>query len=388
MSEKSYLDSIKSPLPCSKDWNEMNGDELVRFCQSCEKDVYNLSAMPRSEARKLVARNAGKICVRYVRLPNGKVQTADTKLYKITRNASRLAAGVIGATLTLSAITQAQTTISPQTEKDTTTNSQSKDYSKTSQISFTICDPNNDVIPDAEVKLINPKTKQEFVAITNQEGVAQFSLIPRAQYDLKVSAEYFQGENRSIQIREVIEPNIKFYLEIEGLESVGVVVDIWSEIPLFTAIASEENETVKQLIISGFNVNTKDKNNQTALHVAVEHGNLEIIKFLLERGAKVNLKSKHNRTPLLMIDEFSEDEEILIEIVNLLIAKGADVNIRDKSKKTALMLVCYEENFEAAKILLEAGANPNLKDEDGETALQKTDSDEIKQLLISYGAKE
>ncbi len=388
MSEKSYLDSIKSPLPCSKDWNEMNGDELVRFCQSCEKDVYNLSAMPRREARKLVARNAGKICVRYVRLPNGKVQTADTKLYKITRNASRLAAGVIGATLTLSAITQAQTTISPQPETDKTVNSQSKDYSKTSQISFTICDPNNDVIPDAEVKLINPKTKQEFVAITNQEGVAQFSLIPRAQYDLKVSAEYFQGENRSIQIREVIEPNIKFYLEIEGLESVGVVVDIWSEIPLFTAIASEENETVKQLIISGFNVNTKDKNNQTALHVAVEHGNLEIIKFLLERGAKVNLKSKHNRTPLLMIDEFSEDEEILIEIVNLLIAKGADVNIRDKSKKTALMLVCYEENFEAAKILLEAGANPHLKDEDGETALQKTDSDEIKQLLISYGAKE
>ena len=89
-----------------------------------------------------------------------------------------------------------------------------------------------------------------------------------------------------------------------------------------------------------------------------------------------------------MIDELPERDDLLVEIVRLLVAKGANVNVQDKSKNTALMFACDEEELEAVKILLEAGANPNLKDEDGETALEKTDSDEIKQLLIKYGAKE
>lgn len=88
-----------------------------------------------------------------------------------------------------------------------------------------------------------------------------------------------------------------------------------------------------------------------------------------------------------MID--SDDEEESIKILKLLIAKGADVNIRDKDENNAtlLMNVCEDDNFELVKILLEAGANPNLKDEDGETAMQKTKSEEIKQLLKKYGAK-
>lgn len=52
------------------------------------------------------------------------------------------------------------------------------------------------------------------------------------------------------------------------------------------------------------------------------------------------------------------------------------------------MFACDDENFEIVKMLLEAGANPNLKDEDEESALQKADSEEIKQILKQYGAKE
>ena len=205
MSKKSYLDSIKSPAPCSKDWDEMSGDELVRFCTGCEKSVYNLSAMPRREARKFVAKNSGKVCVRYVRLANGKVQTADIKFYKITRQTSRLAAGVIGATLTLSAAAQAQTTTAPpKTDKERTVKSQNEDYSKASQISFTVVDENGAILPNAEVKLINSKSKQEFIAITNHQGIAQFSLIPPAEYEVKVSAQYFKSVTRIIKIHEKI----------------------------------------------------------------------------------------------------------------------------------------------------------------------------------------
>lgn len=388
MSNKSYLDSIKSPAPCSKDWNEMTGDELVRFCSGCEKNVYNLSAMTRKEARKFVAKNSGKVCVRYVRLANGKVQTADTKLYKITRQTSRLAAGIIGATLTLSTAAQAQMTTPPKTEKKTTVKSQNKDYSKTSQISFTVFDSNGAPIPNAEVKLINKKTKQEFVAITNQNGIVHFSLIPPADYEVKSSAEYFNTKTNPIKINEKIEPNIRITLSVKGTEFVGDVRDSWSEIPLFTLIAQEDNDAVKKSILSGFDVNSKDKNYRTALHIAVENENLELVRFLIERGAKVNAKNKDNLTPIMMLEEsFGNDDKNILEILRLLISKDADVNLQNGSKETLLMWACFDEDIEAVKILLAAGANPNLKDEDGKTALQNTDSDEIKRLLISYGAR-
>ena len=388
MAKKSFLDFIESPLPCSKDWNEMIGDERVRFCQGCEKNVYNLSAMSRREASRFVARNSGKVCVRYVRLADGRVQTADTRLFKITRRALPLAAGVFGAALTLSSIANAQTPAPRKAGPNKTVKTQKKTDAGSSQISFTVKDPNGTGIPNTLVKLTNPKTKQEFITVTNSEGIALFNLIPPATYEVKFSAPYFREITRSIRIKEAIEPNLEINLEVGVVETVGVFVDTWSEIPLFTLIAEEKNEEVKKLILSGFYVNTQSSNGQTALHVAVEFGNLEIVKFLLENKAKVNIKSKHNRTPLLMIDELPERDDLLVEIVRLLVAKGANVNVQDKSKNTALMFACDEEELEAVKILLEAGANPNLKDEDGETALEKTDSDEIKQLLIKYGAKE
>lgn len=389
MSKKSFLDAIKSPAPCSKDWNEMTGDELVRFCSSCEKNVYNLSAMPRREARKFVARNAGKVCVRYNRLPNGKVQTADTKLYKITRNTSRLAAaGIISTTLTFSAISvNSQTINSPNPEKEKTVKSQTKDYLKTSQISFTVYDSNDSVIPGAEVKLINQKTKEEFIALSDDSGITHLNFIPRGKYNVEVSVTGFKTAKQTIQINAPAEPNTKVFLEIGTFT--GIVDIYWYEIPFFTAIAQDNIEAVKNLITSGFDVNTKDSNKKTALHVAVEHENLEIIRFLLEKGAKVNAKTKSKETPILMIDEsFGDEESQIVEILRLLISKGADVNVQNDQKTTVLMIACYEENLEAVRILLEAGANLNLKDEDGETALQKTDSEEIKRLLISYGAKD
>ncbi len=364
----------------------MNGDERVRFCGDCAKDVYNLSAMTRKEARKFVALNSGKVCVRYVRLPNGKVLTSDPRLYKITRRAALLTAGVFGATLTLSVLSDAQTPTSPKPETNKTVKLQSKNNSQTSQISFTVYDSNGSPIPTAEVKLTNPKTNEEFTALTNDDGAAYLSIIPPGRYEVEISKSNFRNSKRIIQIKEQIEPNIKVYLEV-GIFT-GVVTIDWYEIPMFQAIAQEDNETVKNLIYAGFNVNTKDGNDYTALHVAVEHGNIEIVRLLLKKGANVNAKTNYKKTPILMLEEsFDDEESSTIEILRLLISKGAEVNAQTEEKETVLMMACDGEDFKAVKILLEAGANPNLKDENGETALMKTDSDEIKQLLKQYGAK-
>lgn len=189
-------------------------------------------------------------------------------------------------------------------------------------------------------------------------------------------------------MKEAIEPNIQISLEAAGSVVVGDFNFTWYEFPLLHAVAQEDVSEVKRLLSAGANVNVKDKGDSelTALHVAVEVGNVELVKILLEAGAKVNVKNKYKHTPLLTIEE--NFEENTAEIVRLLVAKGADVNAQDNGKETALMMACDEENLEVVNILLEAGTNPNLKDEDGETALQKTDSEEIKQLLKQYGARE
>ena len=48
------LEKLRIANPCPARWEEMQGDERVRFCGTCKKSVYNLSALQRSEAEALV----------------------------------------------------------------------------------------------------------------------------------------------------------------------------------------------------------------------------------------------------------------------------------------------------------------------------------------------
>lgn len=538
MAKKSLLDAIDVPAPCPKKWDEMIGDDKVRLCQSCDKNIYNISEMTRGEVRRLLFQSKERVCIRLAKDENGKVRTLKKRLHKITRQAP-IAAGVLSASLTFSALTYAQgewttrRTLTPisknQRDKisaasisgtvsdstgalvpgatitlhdtknnsarktksnvegfyefenvvksvyaieveaigfkkfgyqnlvvggeeilelkivleageptelgliaddtpalviteparvDTTVESRkleslpappqnltvlglfpgtkaasvkkaaNKHQNKTSRISFTIYDITSAVVPNQSVELTNQKTKEQFSVLSNQQGVAQFGLIPRGLYDLSIFGNGFNNYRQIVRVKEAIEPNIKITLVVGAV--VGDFVIDWSEIPMFRAIAQDDNETVKQQINSGFDINTKDESGTTALHVAVQHGNLEIVRFLLEKGAKVSVKDKAKRQPLAMIfDSFEDDEAIKREIVRLLVSKGADINVRNNdSDATLLISAAEDDDIETVKFLLELGANPNLKDETGETAMRKTDSDEIKQLLKRYGARE
>lgn len=74
---KVVLDDIRVATPCNADWDDMSGDERVRFCGKCEKNVYNLSAMSRLEAEALVREKEGRMCVRFFQRPDGTMLTQD-----------------------------------------------------------------------------------------------------------------------------------------------------------------------------------------------------------------------------------------------------------------------------------------------------------------------
>ncbi len=72
-----WLDGLTVATPCRAAWDEMSGDDTVRFCARCEKHVYNLSALSRLEAERLVRQAEGELCARFYRRPDGTVVTRD-----------------------------------------------------------------------------------------------------------------------------------------------------------------------------------------------------------------------------------------------------------------------------------------------------------------------
>jgi hypothetical protein len=95
------LDHVTVAAPCSADWNEMAGDEQVRFCSQCSLNVYNLSSMSTREAESLIARTEGRLCVRFYRRSDGTILTNNCPvgLRAIRRRLSRITTAIISAVL-------------------------------------------------------------------------------------------------------------------------------------------------------------------------------------------------------------------------------------------------------------------------------------------------
>jgi hypothetical protein len=93
------LDTLQIAAPCKADWDEMIGDEQVRYCGQCEKNVYNLSAMPRAEAEALLVEREGTVCVRLYKRQDGTVLTADCPVGVRRRRRRRLAVATLGGGL-------------------------------------------------------------------------------------------------------------------------------------------------------------------------------------------------------------------------------------------------------------------------------------------------
>jgi hypothetical protein len=428
MSKKSFsgsvdfIDSIEVKTPCSEDWNEMKGNDKVRFCSHCSFEVNNVSALTRKQAMRLVRDSKGGICVRFVKNPVTNKPVFAEKFYKITRRAG-LAAGVLGASLTLSTITyaqggtgdnktsEAQTEISveKQTKEEKTGNA-------TAKISGTITDPNGAVVPGVSVRLV--KDGFQRTAVSTDEGFYEFTNIPVGVYEIVFEQTGgFKAAKGTQEIKEDADAVVNVSLEVgEQFVTMGVVATSSYVSMLHIAVSNGDLETVKNLIAGGEDVNLRDENNSgiAPLFVAVEYGYAEIAETLLNFGARVNAKDENKQTPLMSLDGDASPELVRLlikhgakinatdwqgntalmlaarsvkaEVLQILIDHGADVNRQNKQGQTALMNAAEADNLESVRALILAGADVNLKNKDGETAWDLTAADEIEKLLESHGA--
>ncbi len=440
MSKITFLDSIKVESPCSESWEEMRGNEQIRFCSHCAKNVHNLSEMTRKQARKIVAASNGGICVRYVRRPDGRIQTIKNTLHQITRQTG-IAATVLGTSLSVSTLAYAQTTSEqPATDEAAIVKVASeKTDAPNGTISGTITDPQGAVIPFAFVTLSNEQITFYQNVNANQEGFYEFKDVPTGEYKLKFDAGGFASkEIKNVSISGG-EQSYSAEMAIAATETVvtvdggtgqgegsGIGYGIGGAIEvcnfpanrMVRAVENEDLGEIKVRFAMGERINSKDKcySGNSPLHVAVENGNLEIAEFLLTHGAKTNSKNDDKRTVLMMLDENATPELVNLllrygakinlfdkegntalmfaagyssnEVVQTLIGAGANVNAINKKGETALMRAAENGELENVRTLLGAGANARLKSREGETAFSLTSKDEVKQILISYGATE
>ena len=136
---------------------------------------------------------------------------------------------------------------------------------------------------------------------------------------------------------------------------------------LVWAAAKGRNDLVSAGLDRGASVNARSDEGYTALHAAVEHGQLETLKLLLAHDAEVNTELKHGDTPLHTCVALEKREAP--EMARLLIQAGADVNAPSTRERTPLHVAAERASPETVALLLTAGADVHARDADGKTPL-------------------
>ena len=134
-----------------------------------------------------------------------------------------------------------------------------------------------------------------------------------------------------------------------------------SDSALYRAAATGDASAVEKLLTVGADVNAKNEDGRTALHVAA---NERVAKLLLAKGADVNARSNNGETPLHIASGDGRKD-----VAEALLENGADMNAETRAGKTPLHDAAMGAQAEMVEFLVKNGANVEAKAADGWTAL-------------------
>uniref|UniRef100_UPI00398EEE38 B-cell lymphoma 3 protein-like n=1 Tax=Pristiophorus japonicus TaxID=55135 RepID=UPI00398EEE38 len=168
-------------------------------------------------------------------------------------------------------------------------------------------------------------------------------------------------------------------------------LDIYNNLrqtPLHLAVITKQSSVAGQLVANGACRGLLDRNGQTAIHLACEHSSLECLVSLLgssQETIDLEIRNYEGYTPLHVAVNSRHKE-----IVSHLLDRGADVDAVDiKSGRTPLVHAVENNCMEMVVLLLQHGANVNLQTYSGNTALHSSSGRglmEIVKVLLKNGA--
>ena len=123
------------------------------------------------------------------------------------------------------------------------------------------------------------------------------------------------------------------------------------------------------MLAQGANPNAVNGNTDSALGIAVLHGELGMIHLLVRYGADLDQRNVCGFNALHLAVS-SSLQSIAPKICKFLLNHGADVNAANPyNGETPLMLAVDHKEFDLAKLLIERGADATLRNNDGKRAL-------------------
>ncbi|XP_039201373.1 transient receptor potential cation channel subfamily A member 1 [Crotalus tigris] len=141
--------------------------------------------------------------------------------------------------------------------------------------------------------------------------------------------------------------------------------------PLHLAVQSRDVEMIKMCIEYGAQIDLKQSDNCTALHIAAIQGATEIIELLMSaysgEECLINASDENKETLLHRAALFDHDE-----MTDYLISKGANIDSVDIEGRTPLILATSRASWKIVNLLISKGANIQLKDHLGRSFLHLT----------------
>ncbi len=162
---------------------------------------------------------------------------------------------------------------------------------------------------------------------------------------------------------------------------------------VWTALAFEDNEQLRQLLKKGANPNKPEELSQITPLMAAE--TLQLAWTLIEAGADARSRDRTGRTAMHHAVRMRE----AVQILPLLVRAGGDVNARAEEPGMITPLFCAVENYMESpdkdnatlviRILARLGADMNATDSKGATVLAIAaahNKPELIKLLVELGA--
>ena len=126
---------------------------------------------------------------------------------------------------------------------------------------------------------------------------------------------------------------------------------------------------VRGLINAGAATDPVTRSGRTPLHVAVASGSHDIVQLLVDAGADAKARDGNGLAPIHLAGG-AKATDGTPQTIRVLVAAGADANALDNDGKSALHQLCADDgSADAVSALIECGADLEIRDSTGRTAL-------------------
>lgn len=157
-----------------------------------------------------------------------------------------------------------------------------------------------------------------------------------------------------------------------------------NDLLLHEAVIKNDTDGVRKILKEPVDVNSRNNESRTALHVACQRGHCEAAQLLLAHECDMEAKDVQGNTPLHLAAQHQQTR-----LVEVLLEAGVDPDSENQKGSTALHIAASLGSKGILEALLQHGALINNQNKNGNTPLHmacQANEAEIVEILINRGA--